>query len=115
MHQEIVAVALEIVADEIEIIAVGNEADTLGEERLVGLDLLQADRSLLARNLGDAGEFVDEVASREAAHGEDVLRPERQAMQDHAERKADHRRRNRAAEDDDGSVVADENMQVAAQ
>jgi hypothetical protein len=62
MHQEIVAVALEIVADEFEIVAVGDVADALGEERLVGLDLFQPDRSLLAGDFGDAGDLVDQVA-----------------------------------------------------
>jgi len=45
MGEEVVAVALEIVANEIAIIAVGDEADAFGEERILDLDLLQADRS----------------------------------------------------------------------
>ena len=70
MHQKIVAVALEIVADEFEIVAVGDVANSLGEERFVGLDLFQADRSLLARDFGDAGQFVDQIARGQPAHGE---------------------------------------------
>ena len=84
MHQEIVAVALEIVADEFEVVAVGDVADALGQERLVGLDLFQADRSLLAGDFRDAGEFVDEVARRQPAHGEGEFCAERQAVQDGA-------------------------------
>ena len=106
MHQEIVAVALEIVADEFEIVAVGDVADALGKERLVGLDLFQPDRSLLARDFGDAGEFVDQVARRQPAHGEGEFGAERQAVQDGAERKADHGGGDRSAEDDDDGVFA---------
>ena len=60
MGEKIVAVAFEIVADEIGVIAVGDEADALGEERILDLDLLQADRPLLARDLGKAGDLVDQ-------------------------------------------------------
>ena len=75
MHQKIVAVPLEIVADEFEIVAVGDVADSLGQERLVGLDLFQADRSLLARDLRDPGELVDQIMRSQPAHGEGVFRP----------------------------------------
>ncbi len=34
------------------VVAVGDEADALGEERIVDLDLFEADRTLLARDLG---------------------------------------------------------------
>ena len=115
MHQEIVAVAFEIVADEFEVVAVGDVANALGQERLVGLDLFQADRPLLAGDFRDTGEFVDEIAGRKPAHGESKFRAERQAVQHYAERKADHRRRDRPAEDDDDGVVGDEHVQVAAQ
>ncbi len=64
MHQEVVAIALQIVADEFEVVAVGDVADALGEKRLVRLDLFQADRSLLAGDFGDAGQFVDQIARR---------------------------------------------------
>ena len=104
-----------IVADEFEIVAVGDVANALGEERLVGLDLLQADRPLLAGDLGDAGEFVDEVARRQPAHGEGEFRAERQAVQHHAERKADHGGGDRSAEDDDHRMLGDEHVQIAAQ
>ena len=62
MGEEVVAVALEIVADEIGVVAVGDEANALGEERVVDLDLLEADRPLLARDLGEAGDLVDQFA-----------------------------------------------------
>ena len=114
MHQEIVAVALEIVADELEIVAVGDVADALGEERLVGLDLFQADRPLLARDFRDAGEFVDEVARGQPAHGEGKFCAERQAVQDGHQRKPDHGGGDRSAEDDDDRMFADEHVQIAA-
>ena len=64
MGEEVVAVALEIVADEVGVVAVGDEADALGEERIVDLDLFQPDRALLARDLGEAGDLVDQFALR---------------------------------------------------
>jgi hypothetical protein len=48
VHQKIVAVAFEIVADEFEIVAVGDVAYSLGQKRFVGFDFFEADRSLLA-------------------------------------------------------------------
>ena len=65
MGEEIVAIALEIVADEIGVVAVGDETDALGEERIVDLDLFQADRAVLARDLGEAGDLVDQLALAE--------------------------------------------------
>ena len=89
MGEEVVAIALEIVADEVRVVAVGDEADALGEERILDLDLFQPDRPLLARDLGEAGDLVDQLALRHAAHGEGVLHAERQAVHDRDERKAD--------------------------
>ena len=114
MHQEIVAIALQIVADEFEIVAVGDVADSLGEERLVGLDLFQADRALLAGDFRDTGQFVDQIARRETAHGEGEFRAERHAVQDRAERKADQCRRERTAEDDDDGMDVVEHPEVTA-
>ena len=62
MGEEVVAVALEIVADEGGVVAVGDEADALGEERVLDLDLFQPDRALLAGDLGEAGDLVDQFA-----------------------------------------------------
>ena len=92
MQQEIVAVALEIVADEFQIVAVGDVADSLGEERLVDLDFFQADRPLLARDFGDAGQFVDQIARRETAQGKCKLGAERQAMDNRRNGEPDQRR-----------------------
>ena len=89
MHQKIVAIALHVVADEFEIVAVGDIADSLGEKRLIGLDLFQADRTLLAGDFRDAGQFVDQIARRETAHREGEFCTQRHAVQDRAERKAD--------------------------
>ena len=114
MQQEIVAVALEIVADEFQIVAVGDVANSLGEERLVGFDLFEADRTLLARDLGDAGQFVDQVARRQAAQGEGEFGAERQAMEHRRQRKPDQRRGERAAEDDDDGMDVVEHVEVAA-
>src|SRR6185437_14241264 len=86
MHEEIVAVALEIVADEIEVVTVGDVADALGQERIIGLDLFEAHRTLLAGDLRDTGKLVDEVAGRQPAHREREFQAERQAMQYGAER-----------------------------
>ena len=80
MQQEIVAIALEIVADEFQIVAVGDVTNALGEERLGGFDLFEADRTLLARDFGDAGQFVDQVAGRQTAQGKGEFGAERQAM-----------------------------------
>ena len=64
MDQEVVAVALEIVADEIGVVAVGDEAHALGEERIVDLDVFEPDRAVLAGDLGEAGDLVDQIALR---------------------------------------------------
>ena len=64
MHEEVVAVALEIVADEFEIVAVSDVADSLGEKRFVGFDFFQTDRTLLACDFGNARQFVHEIAGR---------------------------------------------------
>ncbi len=115
MHQEIVAVTLEIVTDEFEVVAVGDVADALGEERIFGLDLFQADRSLLAGDFGDAGELVDEIARRQPAHREGEFRAQRQAMQHDAEGKADHRGGDRSAENDDDRMFGNEHVNITAE
>ena len=89
MGEEVVAVALEVVADEIAVIAVGDEADALGQERVVDLDFFKADRPLLAGDFGEAGEFVDQVALGHAPQREGEFGAERQAVEDRGEREAD--------------------------
>jgi hypothetical protein len=79
------------------------------------LYLFQADRALLAGDLSDAGEFVDQVVRRQTAHRKGELHAERQAVRQHRERKADHGRRSRTAEDDDRSMIAHEHADIAAQ
>jgi hypothetical protein len=54
MGQEIVAVALQVVADEGRVVAVGDEPHSLGEERVFDGFFLEADRSLLATFYGAA-------------------------------------------------------------
>ena len=114
MQQEIVAVALEIVADEFQIVAVGDVTNALGEKRLGGFDLFEADRTLLARDLGDAGQFVDQVAGRQAAQGKGEFGAERQAVEHRRQRKPDQRGGERAAEDDDDGMDVVEHPEVAA-
>jgi len=65
--EEIVAVALEVVADEGTVVAVGHEPYPLGQERVLDLHLLEPDRPLLARDLGEAGDLVDQLALAHAA------------------------------------------------
>ena len=62
MGQEIVAVALEIVADERGVVAVGDEANSLREKRVFDLDFFQSDRSLFARDFSETGDLVYEFA-----------------------------------------------------
>jgi len=80
MGEEVVAIALEIVADELGIVAVGDEANALGQERVLDLDLLQADRPLFARDLGKARNLVDQLALGHAPHGEGEFGAEREAV-----------------------------------
>ena len=72
MGEEVVAVALQVVADEIGVVAVGDKADALGEERILRRDLLQPDGTRLARDLGDAGEFVDQFARADRVRSENA-------------------------------------------
>src|SRR5215469_10989783 len=115
MGQEVVAVALEIVADEGGVVTVGDEADALGQERILDLDLLETDRSLLAGDLGELRDLVDEIALGHAPHREGELGAERQAVEDRNERKADESGRKGAAEDHDHRVIGDEHPEIAAQ
>ena len=54
MGEEIVAVAFEVVANEVGVVAVGDEAHALGQERILDLLLFEPDRALLAGDLGEA-------------------------------------------------------------
>ena len=114
MHQEVVTVAFKVVADEFEIVAIGDISNSLGKERFIGFDLFQADRPLLACYFGDPREFVDQIPRRQPAHRESKFRTERQTMQNRAERKADHGGGDRSAEDDDDRMFADEHVEIAA-
>ena len=66
----------------IGVVAVGDEADALGEERIVDLDLFEPDRALLARDLGEAGDLVDQLALDHPPHREREFRAERQTVED---------------------------------
>jgi hypothetical protein len=114
MGEEVVAVALEIVADEGGVIAVGDEADALCQEGIVKLDFFKPDWSGLAGDLGEACQFVDQVALAHAAQREGEFGAERQAMHDRGERESDERGGERPAENNDKGVLTDEHVQVAA-
>src|SRR3954452_13973024 len=73
MGQEIVAIALEIVADEIGVVAVGDKTHCFGEERVLDLDLLQADRAFFAGDFRIAGDLVDKITLASAPHREGEL------------------------------------------
>ena len=108
MRQEVVTVAFKIVADELGLVAVGDEADAFGEERVLDFDLFESDRPLLARDFGKSGDLVDELALGRAPHGEGKSGPQRQPVKNRIERKADQRRGKRSTENDDDRVFAQE-------
>jgi len=114
MGEEIVAVAFQVVADEVGVIAVGDEADALAEKRVLGLDLFQADRACLARNIGNAGNLIDQVALRDPAQREDKLHPHRDAVKHRAQGKADQGRGKRAPENDNEGMGVHEHTQITA-
>ncbi len=114
MGEKVVAVALEVVANKRAVVAVGNEADALGEKRIVDFDLLQADRALLACNFGKTGKLIDQIALAHPPHREGELHPERQAVEDRSKRKADQRCGEGAAENDDEGMGVEEHRNVAA-
>ncbi len=62
MGKEVVAVAFEIVADKIAVVAVGDKTHALGKERIFDLDLFETDRPRLARDLGQARNLIDQFA-----------------------------------------------------
>jgi hypothetical protein len=112
--EELLALTLQIFADEIAIVAVGDVAHSLGKEGVLNLDLFQSDRSLLAGNLGKIGDLVDQFARRDPAHREHILHSERQSVEQARKRKPDERGRGRAAENDDEGMAVSEHAQIAA-
>ncbi len=101
MGKEVVAVAFEIVADEGAVIAVGDEADAFGEERILDIDFFQPDRAGLAGDFGKPRQFVDQVALAHAAQREGEFGAQRQPVEDRGKRKTDQGRREGSAENDD--------------
>src|SRR5205085_6609718 len=101
MGEKVVAVALEVVADEIRVIAIRNEADALGKERIFGRDLLQPGRPGRARDLSQAGKLVDQFARTGAAQREREANAERQPVHHRDERKPGEGRGEGAAENED--------------
>ena len=82
---------------------------TLDSEGLI----LEANLTLLAGNLGNAGQFIDEATRSGSAHREGELRAQRQAVQNRNQREADQRRGNRTTENDDHRMFADEHVEIA--
>ena len=82
----LVEMGQEIVADKVCIVAVGDEADALGQEGIIGLDFLQPDRTLLAGDFRQPRKFVDHLALAGPAQRKGKLRAERQAMKDRRNR-----------------------------
>ena len=114
MCEEIVSVAFEIVANKIAVVAVGNEPDALGKERILYFDLFETDWSLLAGNFGQASQFVDQVALTHSAKRKGKFGAERQAMEDRREWEAYQCSSEAAAKDHDGRMDVEEHPQVAA-
>jgi hypothetical protein len=103
--------AVEVVADKV---GLGNEADAIGQKRLVDLHLLQADRAVLPPHLSQTGQIVDEFPLAFAPQGEGEPGAERQPMQHGSNRKADQRCRSGAAENDDDGVNVVQHPKIAA-
>ena len=85
---KIVAVAFEIVANEIRAITVGDEANALGKKRILDFDLFETDRPLLPRNLGQTGQFIDQIAWTHSPKCKGEFGAERQAVEDRRQRKS---------------------------
>ena len=114
MGKEVVAVAFEIVADEIAVVTVGDETHAFGKERILDLNLFETDRPRLARDLGQAGNFIDQFALAHAPQRERELGAERQTVENRAEREADQCCGKGSTENDDERMFADEHVQIAA-
>jgi hypothetical protein len=113
MGQKVVAITFQIVADKAGIIAVGDKANSLREERILNVDLFEPDRPLLARNVGKSGQFIDEVTLGHAPHGEGEFGAQRQTMKNRGEREADQGGSKRSTEDHDERMAVEEHAQVA--
>ena len=96
------------------IVAVGDETDTFGEERILDFDLFETDWSRLPRNFSEAGQFIDQIALTHAAQRESEFCPERQAMENRRKRKTDQSSGKSAAKDHDGGMGIEEHPQIAA-
>ena len=114
MSQKVVAIALEIVTDEIGVVTVGDEANALGQERIIDLDLFQANRTGLAGDFGNAGDFIDQFTLRHPPHREGEFEAKRRPMYDRCEREADQGCSGGAAKNQDGGMFGHEHVQVAA-
>ena len=71
-------------------------------------------RALLARDLGELGDLVDQLALGDAAHREGEAGAKRQAVKDRGQRKPNQRRCEGDAENDDRGVGVREHPQIAA-
>ena len=82
MRSKIVAIAFEVVANKISVVAVGDEADAFGKEWVVDLDLFEPYRALLSCNFGKTGDFVHQVALAYAPQGEGEFGAEGKSVKD---------------------------------
>ena len=114
MGQEVVAVAFEIVADKIAVVAVSDEPHAFGKERILDLDFFETDRSGFSRDLGQTGNFIDQFALAHPPQCERELGAERQTVENRAEREADQCCGEGSTENDDERMFADEHVQIAA-
>ena len=113
MGEKFVAIAFEIVADELRVIAVGDKPDALGEERVLDFDLFEPDRSLLACDFGKRGDLVDQFALGRAPHREGKFGSQWQPMKYRGQRETDQSGGKRPTENDDDGVIAQEHPEVA--
>src|SRR5262249_5887697 len=91
MGEEVVAVPLEIVADEMGTVTVSDEAHALGEERVFYFDLFETDRPLFARDFGQPRQFFDQFALAHAPQGKGKFGTKRQTVENRGKREADQR------------------------
>jgi hypothetical protein len=91
MREEVVAIALEIVANEGVVVAVRDETDSLGQDRILNFNLFESDWTLLARDLGKAGDLVDQFALSHASQRKCVFGSEWQAVENRRQRETDQR------------------------
>ena len=64
------------------VVAVGDEAHALGQERVLDFLFLKPDRALLAGDFGEPRDLVDQFACGPTPHGEGEFHAHRHAVED---------------------------------